>query len=70
MTLARKYAQGSVPKIYAQRVRMRHYDTLYACCAVCAEADFIGAHFIVDETEAELNRMYRLEDPRPEGGIT
>jgi hypothetical protein len=84
MTLARKYAQGTVPKIYARRVGMPHYDTLYAvwmerngirvadcieaCCAVCAKADFIGKHFIVDEAEVELNRMYALEDTRPERG--
>lgn len=59
---------------------MRHYNTLYAvwmerngvriadcieaCCAVCATADFIGKHFIVGEAEAELNRMYALDDPR------
>ena len=24
----------------------------------------IGKHFIVDEAEAELNRMYALDDPR------
>jgi hypothetical protein len=86
MTLARRYAQGAIPKIYAQRVGMRHYDTLYvvwmerygvriadcieACCAVCAKADFIGTHFIVDEAEAELNRMYARDDPRPERGTT
>jgi hypothetical protein len=30
MTLARRHAQATVPKIYARRVGMRHYDTLYA----------------------------------------
>jgi len=72
MTLARRHAQATVPKIYARRVGMRHYDTLYAvwmerngvriadcieaCCITCAKADFIGKHFIVDEAEVELNR--------------
>ena len=81
MTLARRHAQGTVPRIYARRVGKRHYDTLYAvwmerngvriadcieaCCAVCAKADFIGKHFIVDEAEVELNRIYALEDKRP-----
>jgi hypothetical protein len=36
-----------------------------ACCAVCAKSDFIGKHFIVDKAEAELNRMYALDDARP-----
>jgi hypothetical protein len=80
MTLARKYAQVTVPMIYTRRVGMRHYDTLYAvwmewngtriarCIEVpCVQSGLIGAHFIV---EAELNRMLQLEDPRPEGGIT
>ena len=68
-------------RIYTRRVGKRHYDTLYAvwmerngiriadcieaCCATCAKADFIGKHFIVDEAEAELNRIYALEDKRP-----
>jgi hypothetical protein len=81
MTLAPEYAQGTVPKIYARRIGARHYDTLYAvwmerngvriadcieaCCATCAKADFIGQHFIADKAEAELNRIYALDDPRP-----
>jgi hypothetical protein len=35
-----------------------------ACCAICAKADFIGEHLLVDKSEAELNRMYALEDTR------
>jgi hypothetical protein len=82
MALVREYAQEAIPKIYVRRVGKRHYDTLYAvwterngtrisacieaCCAVCARADFIGTHFIVDRAEAELNRMYALEDNRDE----
>jgi len=72
MTLARRHAQATVP------VGMRLYDTLWmerngvhiadcieACCITCAKADFIGKHFIVDEAEVELNRIYALEDKRP-----
>jgi hypothetical protein len=79
MLFARKYALGTIPKIYARRVR-RHYDTLYAvwmehkgervaacveaCCVTDAKAQFIGMHFIGDAAEAELNRMYALTDTR------
>lgn len=80
MALVREYVRGTIPKIYVRRVGKRHYDTLYAvwmeqsgvrisacieaCCPDCAKADFIGTHFIVDKAEAELNRMYALEDKR------
>jgi hypothetical protein len=80
MLVAREYAQGTIPKIYVRRVGMQHYDTLYAvwmerngkriadcieaCCGTDAKATFVGKHFIVDESEAELNRMYALEDKR------
>jgi hypothetical protein len=37
---------------------------------VCAKADFIGTYFLVDKAEAELNRIYALEDNRPERGTT
>jgi IS1 family transposase len=29
-----------------------------ACCAICAKADFIGEHLLVDKADAELNRIY------------
>ena len=68
---------GPIPRIWARRVDFQLYavwternerriaDTLEACCAVCAKAEFIGKHFIVDKAEAELNRIYALDDPRP-----
>jgi hypothetical protein len=68
---------GEFPRIYARRVDFQLFavwternerriaDTIEACCAVCAKAEFIGKHFIVDEAEAELNRMYALDDPHP-----
>jgi len=37
-----------------------------ACCITDAKAGFIGMHFIGDEAEAELNRMYALTDDRSE----
>jgi hypothetical protein len=82
MALVREYAEGTIPKIYVQRVGKQHYDTLYAvwmerngvrisacieaCCTEWAKADFIATYFIVDKAEAELNRMYALEDKRQE----
>ena len=68
-----------IPRIYARRADFQLYavwterngkriaDSIEACCAVCAKADFIGKHFIVDKAEAELNRMYALEDTRTKG---
>jgi hypothetical protein len=68
---------GELPRIYARRVDFQLFavwternerriaDTIEACCAVCAKAEFIGKHFIVDKAEAELNRIYALDDPRP-----
>jgi hypothetical protein len=47
-----------------ERNGVRIADCIEACCITCAKADFIGKHFIVDEAEAELNRMYALEDTR------
>lgn len=82
LLFARKYALGTIPKIYARRIGHRHFDTLYAvwmehkgervatcveaCCITDAKAGFIGMHFIGDEAEAELNRMYALTDDRSE----
>jgi hypothetical protein len=51
-----------------ERNGVRIADCIEACCAVCAKADFIDKRFIVDEAEVELNRMYALEDSRPERG--
>ena len=68
---------GRLPQIYARRVDFQLYavwterngkriaDCIEACCSVCAKADFIGTHFLVDKDEAELNRIYALGDPRP-----
>ena len=50
---------------WMERNGIRIADCIEACCATCAKADFIGKHFIVDEAEAELNRIYALEDKRP-----
>lgn len=82
MALVREYAQVAISKIYVRRVGKRHYDTLYAvwtersgirisdcieaCCATYAKADFIATYFILDKAEAELNRIYALEDKRQE----
>ena len=74
---AKRNARGAIRRIYARKVDFQLYavwmerngkriaDCIEACCAVCAKADFIGKHFIVDEAEAELNRIYELDDPRP-----
>jgi hypothetical protein len=74
---ARRDTLGPIPRIWARRVDFQLYavwternerriaDTIEACCAVCAKAEFIGKHFIVDKAEAELNRIYALDDPRP-----
>jgi len=74
---ARQDTLGSIPRIWARRVDFQLYavwternerriaDTIEACCAVCAKAEFIGKHFIVDKAEAELNRIYGLDYPRP-----
>jgi hypothetical protein len=67
---------GKLPRIYARRLDFQLYavwmerngtrvaDCVEACCAVCAKADFIGEHVLVDKAEAELNRMYALPDRR------
>ena len=67
---------GELPRIYARRVDFQLFAVwmerngtrvsacVNACCAICAKADFIGEHLLVDKAEAELNRMYALEDTR------
>jgi hypothetical protein len=66
-----------VPRVYARKVDFQLYacwserdgkriaDSIEACCAVCAKADFIGKHFS-DKAEDELNRIYSLPDNRTE----
>jgi hypothetical protein len=36
-----------------ERNGMRVGACVNACCAVCAKADFIGKHLLVDKSEAE-----------------
>ena len=47
-----------------ERSGTRVSSCVTACCAVYAKADFIGEHLLVDKADAELNRMYALEDAR------
>jgi hypothetical protein len=76
LELARQNSRGPASRIYTRRVDFQLYavwtersgvriaDCIEACCLTCAKPEFIGRHFIVDEAEAELNRMYALDDPR------
>ncbi len=50
--------------MWIKRNGVRIADCIEACCITCAKTGFIGKRFIVDEAEAELNRMYALDDPR------
>jgi hypothetical protein len=75
MTLALHYA-SAIPRVYVRRVDFQLYavwaerggrlvaQCIEACCQVNAKASFIGTYFIADEAEAELNRIYALEDTR------
>jgi hypothetical protein len=77
MTLSRHYAGGTIPRVYVRRIDFQLYavwmerngrliaQCIESCCQINAKAEFIDIYFIVDEAEAELNRMFALEDKRP-----
>lgn len=67
----------TVPKLRSRKVAHHLYAVwadgignahcIAACCGLSAKNEFIATYLIVDEAELELNRMYALEDRRPEG---
>jgi hypothetical protein len=65
----------TIPKLHARKVEHHLYAVwkeddartarcIEACCAVNAKTEYTALYVIIDEAEAELNRMYALEDPR------